>query len=153
MRAGYDDFEHPPSYPQTLTRGRQCRYAIHVITTANLGIVKISILCFYRRFFIINPFKIASGIMIGIVASWSLSFTVAMIAQCSPVSYFWEALEIDYPKHCFQMNMMYQGLAYSDLILDVLVLALPIPMIASLHMPWRTKIKVIDGFMLGTVYA
>lgn len=76
-----------------------------------------------------------------------------MIAQCSPVSYFWEAFEIDYPKHCFQMNMMYQGLAYSDLILDVVVLALPIPMIASLHMPWRTKIKVIDGFMLGTVYA
>ena len=47
---------------------------------------------------------------------------------------------------------MYQGLAISDLILDVLVLTLPIPMIASLHLPWKTKIKVIDVLMLGTVY-
>lgn len=90
--------------------------------------------------------------MIGIVASWAISFTCAMIAQCSPVSYFWQAFEIDYPKQCIQVQLVYQGLAYSDVILDVLILALPVPMVASLHMPWRTKIKVIDVLMLGAVY-
>ena len=47
---------------------------------------------------------------------------------------------------------MYQALAISDLILDILVLALPIPMVASLQLPWKTKIKVIDILLLGSVY-
>ena len=76
-----------------------------------------------------------------------------MLAQCSPPSYFWNSFENEYPGHCIQVDKMYQGLAYSDLALDIMVLALPIPMVASLKMPWRTKIKVIDGLMLGTVYA
>lgn len=74
-----------------------------------------------------------------------------MAAQCSPVPYFWESFEIDYPKKCFEVQKMYQGLAYSDLVLDVLVLALPIPVIASLQLPWRTKIKIIDVLLLGSV--
>ena len=47
---------------------------------------------------------------------------------------------------------MYQGLAISDLILDVLVLVLPIPMVISLKLPWKAKIKVIDILLLGGVY-
>ena len=87
-----------------------------------------------------------------IVASWAIAFTSAAVAQCSPPAYFWESFELDYPGHCIQVQLMYQGLAYSDLILDVLVLALPIPMVISLQMPWKTKIKVIDILMLGSVF-
>lgn len=119
---------------------RQFRYVNLVITTPNLGIIKISILLIYRRLFTVKPFKIASGVMMALVASWALSFTFAMVAQCSPPAYFWESFEVDYPGHCINVQQLYQGLAYSDLILDVLVLSLPIPMVASLQLPWRTKI-------------
>ncbi|KAI4263969.1 MAG: hypothetical protein L6R42_000912 [Xanthoria sp. 1 TBL-2021] len=74
-----------------------------------------------------------------------------MAAQCSPPTYFWESFEIDYPKKCIKIQMMYQGLAWSDLALDIMVLSLPIPVVVSLQLPWRTKIKVIDILMLGTV--
>lgn len=136
-----------------LTRNPQCRYIDEVITTLNLGVVKISILLFYRRLFIVRPFKIASAVMITIVAGWAVSFTIAMVAQCNPPSYFWRLFEKDYPTHCIDVFVMYEGLAISDLILDVLVLALPIPMVASLHLPWKTKIQVLDILMLGSVYA
>lgn len=89
--------------------------------------------------------------MMTLVAGWAISFTSAVAAQCSPPSYIWESFEIDYPTHCIQVQKMYQGVAWSDLALDILVLMLPIPMVASLHLPWRTKIKVIDIFMLGSV--
>lgn len=134
-------------------RSRQCRYADEVITTLNLGVVKISILLFYRRLFTVRSFKITSAIMIAIVAGWTASFTMATIVQCNPPSYFWRLLEEEYPQHCFQIFAMYQGLAVSDFILDVLVLALPIPVVVSLHLPWKTKIKVIDVLMFGSVYA
>ena len=90
--------------------------------------------------------------MIALVAGWATAFTIVMIAQCRPPSFFWEAFEEEYLPHCVNVQMVYQALGISDLILDVLVLALPVPMIASLQLPWRTKIKVIDVFMLGSVY-
>ena len=90
--------------------------------------------------------------MMALVASWALSFTIAMVAQCSPPARFWTSFEIDYPEYCINVQPLYPGLAYSDLILDVLVLSLPIPMVASLQLPWRTKIKVIDILLLGSVY-
>ncbi|KAI4117834.1 MAG: hypothetical protein LQ345_002020 [Seirophora villosa] len=134
-----------------LTAYEKCRYVDEVFTTLNCGVVKISILFFYRRLFPVRPFKIASGIMLAVVASWAISFTSAMVAQCSPPYHFWTEFEKDYPQHCIQVQVMYLGLAYSDLILDVLVLALPIPTVASLHLPWKTKIKVLDVLMLGSV--
>ena len=130
----------------------QCRYVNLILTTLNLGIVKISILLFYRRLFIVKPFMIVSGVMIAFVASWAIAFASAMAAQCRPPAYFWEAFEIDYVPRCLNVQVLYQALAISDIILDVLVLALPIPMVASLHLPWKTKIKVIDILMLGSVY-
>lgn len=90
--------------------------------------------------------------MMGLVASWALSFTATMAGQCSPPTFFWESFEIDYPMACVNVQAVYQGLAYSDLILDACVLGLPIPMIASLKLPWKTKIKVIDSLLLGAVY-
>lgn len=88
-----------------------------------------------------------------IVASWAVAFTASAAAQCRPPPYFWHAFEADYPGHCFALQKMYQAQAYSDLPLDVLVLSLPIPMVASLHMPWRKKLRVIDILLLGSVYA
>ena len=90
--------------------------------------------------------------MIAFVASWAIAFTSAMAAQCHPPTYFWESFEIDYVPQCLNVQVLYQALAISDIILDVLVLALPIPMVASLQLPWKTKIRVIDILMLGSVY-
>lgn len=130
----------------------QCRYANLIITTLNLGVVKTSILLFYRRLFTVKVFMIASAIMIGFVAAWTISFVSAAAAQCVPAHDFWDLFEKDYLPYCINVQTMYQALAYSDLILDVMVLAFPIPMVVSLQLPWRKKIKIIDLFLLGSVY-
>ena len=88
----------------------------------------------------------------GFVAAWTISFVSAMAAQCVPARDFWELFETEYEAHCMNVQSMYQALAYSDLIVDVMVLAFPIPMIVSLQLPWRKKIKILDIFLLGFVY-
>ena len=129
----------------------QCRYSSELLTTLSLGIIKISILLFYQRLFTVKSFFIASTVMIGVVAAWTVAFESAMIAQCSPPRLFWELFEIDYTPHCINVQMMYLGLAASDLILDVMVLAFPVPMVIFLQLPWRKKIAILDIFLLGTV--
>ena len=96
---------------------------------------------------------IASAVMIAFVAAWTIAFVSAIAAQCVPARDFWELFEKDYLPHCLNVQTMYQALAYSDLILDVTVLAFPIPTVISLQLPWKKKIKIIDIFMLGSVYA
>ncbi|KAG8526327.1 uncharacterized protein KY384_000320 [Bacidia gigantensis] len=134
-----------------LTNYEKCRYAIELLTTINLSVIKISILLFYRRLFTVRPFRIASNIFIGVVAAWGIAFESAMAAQCSPTHLFWDLFEMEYVGHCINVQMMYQALAYSDLILDILVLAFPIPMIISLRLPWKKKIQILDIFLLGGV--
>jgi hypothetical protein len=91
--------------------------------------------------------------MIGLVVAWTIAFTSTMAAQCSPPTNFWEQFEIDYATHgCINVQMFYEALAYSDLILDVLVLILPIPTVLSLKMPWKQKIAVLDILLLGSMY-
>ena len=135
-----------------LTDELKCRYSNEIITTLNLGVIKFSVLLFYRRLFTIRRFKIISGISMGVLAAWTVSFTSAMAAQCTPPRSFWEKFEIDYEPGCIQVQKMYQGLAFSDIVLDVLVLALPIPFVLMLNMPWKKKIAVVDVLLLGTVY-
>ena len=88
----------------------------------------------------------------GIVIAWTLSYTVVMAAQCIPTHIFWDDFEIDYGTRCINVQQMYESLAFSDLILDIMVLALPLPMVWMLNMPWKRKIALFDIFLLGTVY-
>ena len=88
----------------------------------------------------------------GFVAAWTISFVSAVAAQCVPARDFWELFETNYVGHCMNVQSLYQALAYSDLMVDITVLALPIPMVVSLQLPWRKKIKIIDMFLLGFVY-
>ena len=129
----------------------QCRYAILILTTLNAGIVKISIVLFYRRLFPVQSFKIASRFLIGFLVLWTITFVSAMAAQCTPPHYAWDLFEFEYSLKCMNVLAMYQGMAYSDLILDVVVLAFPIPMVVSLRLPWNKKIKVIDTLLLSSV--
>ena len=122
-----------------------------MFTTLDLGIIKISVILFYRRLFTVRSFKIASSVMLGIVAVWTIVFTSVTAGQCYPLTTFWTSFEIDYGSNCIQVQMFYQSLAFSDLIMDVIVLASPIPVVLSLRIPWRKKIAVIDVLLLGTL--
>ena len=130
----------------------KCKYVLEVIGTLGLGIIKLSVLFFYRRIFTVPIFRLVSNIVITIVIAWSLAFTLLMIFQCSPIYTHWTKLELHYAPFCINQLQVYLVLGISDLLLDCLIFILPLRMISGLHMPLRRKFAVRGIFLLGTMY-
>lgn len=62
---------------------------------------------------------------------------------------FIHALGTVYNDKCIDAIPMYLTQAYADVVLDVFILIIPIPMIYKLRLPSRQKIAVLGIFLLG----
>lgn len=130
----------------------QCKYALQVLGTLELGVIKASILLFYRRLFTLRKHLIINNVVFAVVVAWGVAFTLVIVFQCLPVSTIWTQFEIDYTPYCINQQAAYMGLAVSDLILDLLIFALPVPVVIQLRLPLRQKFAVGGIFLLGSVW-
>ncbi|KAH6666984.1 hypothetical protein B0J14DRAFT_705032 [Halenospora varia] len=111
----------------------------------SVSLIKISIVCFYKRIFQARTFiRILNGVLVTIVL-WTVAFFFATLFQAWPISHAWTGAGknlIDYPA-------MYLALGATDLALDIIILCLPMPMIRSLKMKSRRKFVVAAILSLG----
>ncbi|RYP55422.1 hypothetical protein DL769_010185 [Monosporascus sp. CRB-8-3] len=127
------------------------KYTYQLVGTAGLGIIKLSVLLFYRRIFTIGAFRLVNNAFIGVTIAWGIAYTFATALQCTPVSTIWNEFELDYGTSCVRVQALYFSIAVSDLILDVLIYLLPIPHLCQLHLPMREKLAVVGIFLLGSI--
>ena len=93
------------------------------------GIIKLSVLFVYRRIFRGKTFDIVSKVMLGILTVWTIGYFFASVFVCKTAFWaIWGNLE-QYLAHCGQTTSLPESLAISDVILDVMVLSIPIPMV------------------------
>jgi hypothetical protein len=114
-----------------------------------MGFSKLTVLFLFKRIFTVKPFRIAAWIMIILTAGWTVAFFFAIIFQCTPVSAFWEQFDFQHAKYCLPTVPFYEATTYTDIFFDVLILAMPIPMVWRLHLPLNQKIAVMFTFLLG----
>ncbi|KAI0468055.1 hypothetical protein F4859DRAFT_492504 [Xylaria cf. heliscus] len=135
----------------TLRVYTQAKYAYQVVGTIGLAIVKIAILLYYRRIFSVRSFRIANDVCLAIVAAWGISFTFVLIFQCNPISTLWDKFEFEYTPYCIQTLSFYMAVAITDLIIDIIIFALPIPYVLRLHLPLKQKLAVAGILLLGSI--
>jgi hypothetical protein len=78
-----------------------------------------------------------------------IAFTLCSIFQCIPIQFNWDRAIKD--GHCFNSPVWWYTHAAWNTAFDIIVLALPIPVISSLHMKTRQKIGLIGVFVLGAL--
>lgn len=105
-----------------------------------------SILFFYRRIFISKRFTIMVWVVLSMVIGYFISCSIAAVFGCEPVSWFWNR---DQPGHCMDEIMFFKVNGILNLILDLIVLLLPIPMLWRLQMYTKKKIALSLIFSLG----
>jgi hypothetical protein len=127
------------------------KYTFHVLGTVGLGVIKLSVLFFYRRVFAIRAFYIINNAFIGLTIAWTIAITFALAFQCYPVHLFWDLYESEYPEHCVNVTDLYIAVAISDMVLDILIFLLPIPHLWTLKMPLRRKLAVGGVFLTGSM--
>ncbi|TAQ86165.1 hypothetical protein B7494_g5520 [Chlorociboria aeruginascens] len=103
-----------------------------------LTFIKISILCFYRRIFIVKWFTKVVGV--------TIAFVVGNFFTAQPLSNFWNTFLQDL---AFDIAPYLLAIAATDVAVDFWTLLLPLPVIARLHMKKAKKWQVVGILGLG----
>ncbi|KAI0006530.1 hypothetical protein F4779DRAFT_596223 [Xylariaceae sp. FL0662B] len=128
--------------------------SLDVLTNTTLAFVKLSALFFYRRIFCsaggrLTAFNAATWATIVVVVLWLLVFQFLAGFQCGThFSALWDG---SYLQYCTISFPFLYGLVISDFLLDVWILALPIPSILRLHTTPQRKLSIIGIFLLALV--
>ncbi|MCJ1245345.1 hypothetical protein MMC30_002549 [Trapelia coarctata] len=131
----------------------KAQYAYEAVEPLALGLVKLSILFFYRRIFCTpgpRSYNIAINTIIVIVICWAVTFEFAAIFQCGrniPIA--WGTILAN--ESCVQETVLLGAYVLSDVLTDIIILCTPLPMVWALHMAIQSKIAVIGVFLVGTL--
>jgi hypothetical protein len=130
-----------------ITAVAKASFAVQILFALSISTAKLSILYFYRRVF---PFRTVSIISIctgAFVIAWSLTLIFLIIFNCKPVAYFWDKAIPG--GQCINTNVMGYCLGAINTLTDIVVLVMPIPWLASLHMDFVRKLALTGTFTLG----
>lgn len=105
-----------------------------------------SILFFYRRIFVSSKFNTMVWIVLSMVMGYFISCSIAAVFGCQPISWFWNPHQ---PGQCMDEILFFKVNGIMNLILDLIVLLLPIPMLWRLQMYTKKKIALSLIFSLG----
>ncbi|KAK1633460.1 CFEM domain-containing protein [Colletotrichum phormii] len=136
--------------PDELTLGLKLFFIDESFYLACLGLTKISVLFFYLRIFPNKSFRWATyATMIYIIISTTVVLFM-QIFQCIPFDYNWLGWKGDFgPHHCLDINALAfvaGGLSISH---DLIILALPLPLLWHLNTSKRSKMGILFMFSLG----
>jgi hypothetical protein len=120
----------------------QCLYGIA------LGLIKTSICLFYNRIFDFRKFHIASRIVIAIVFAWTSAVIIYAFVTCRPLAFFWNPT-IPGGSCISNPVIPYIILGALDVVVDIAILVLPLPMIWKLHVSLADKFALFGIFGAG----
>ncbi|KAG9513740.1 hypothetical protein KCU93_g9993, partial [Aureobasidium melanogenum] len=112
-------------------------------------IVKMSILMLYRRLFPIENFRYLWWICVFCTVGYGLGAIFASLFACVPVRANWD-LTIA-ASRCINKKAFYIGNGVMNIFTDLMILALPIPIVWRLTLELRQKITLSVVFTLGSI--
>ncbi|RWA04860.1 hypothetical protein EKO27_g10242 [Xylaria grammica] len=138
---------------QTFGPNVQEDFAIGLFTaeltyTGVIVFVKFSILALYWRIFNQNSsIKLPVAILSGAVTAWGIAVLLLTLLQCIPTRGYWDktieaSCNVDSQKFLF-------GISIPNILIDVTLLALPIPYVVRLNTSTNQKHALISIFLLG----
>ncbi|RMZ75049.1 hypothetical protein DV737_g5491, partial [Chaetothyriales sp. CBS 132003] len=147
---------HMDDIPETsLGSLRKAEYAVLVLYNPALMLTKTSIIVFYLSAMskdVDAVFKWLNWFTLGLVNLAGLGLTLYNILQCMPVS-----AGYTYPTpagaKCTNIMTLYLSSAPVNIITDVAILLLPIPILTGLRLPKKQKIILVVTFSFGIFIA
>lgn len=108
--------------------------------------IKLSILAFYYRVFITPAFRRVVLATIAFITLWVLTITIVLALECRPIAKFWNPLV---PGKCFNLVAFSYFTNISNLVTDIWIFLLPIPVIWRLHISNNQKLGLCGVFLIG----
>ncbi|KAL4948458.1 hypothetical protein BDW69DRAFT_203517 [Aspergillus filifer] len=122
-----------------------------VLYTVSTALIKVSMLLLYLRLFPNPLLRIAIFTSLAITTSWAVGSFFAQLFSCSPISYYWKQWDMEHEGHCISHNDLLLSHSIINIVLDVLVILLPMPVLVKLHMSLEKRIGMCLMFAVGLV--
>lgn len=139
----------------------QAAWASAILQSSCLLCIKLSLLFFYRRIFLVSQkwLKVCWWINVIYAVLWTIGSIFFFLFQCKPVGYYWNRLYLSmhvpppFPVSGSCPNQVQQisGPLITSLISDVMILLLPIATLLHLQISKRRKIGLLIIFSFGTL--
>ena len=143
---GFHAKEVGPAYARNsfkLALGQQTAYAV------SLGLTKWSICYLLTTIFPLPRFRtIAFAIGYSCIL-WAVMTILIAFLICRPLSFNWDPRGTD--GVCGSIPAAWMAVGILDVVFDVVILLLPLPMLAKLRMRWQRKCAVGSVFVLGII--
>ncbi|KAI9655105.1 MAG: hypothetical protein M1821_005588 [Bathelium mastoideum] len=135
--------------PEQQIRFKKVQYVLSFFFVLVIGLIRLSILFFYKRIFRGKVFNISFWILVVTVTIWMVLFFFISIFECGTnIKANWGSFA-DYAEYCINLFTLVIAIAITDVILDVAVVILPLPFIWKLQMPTKQKLGVSLIFLFG----
>lgn len=114
-----------------------------------IPLAKSSILLLYLRLFSIHAwFRYTTYGLLAYVWLWGISEALVSIFQCHPVAYQWDK---KLNGTCIDQLSYYRWVSLPNVIHDVIMLVLPLPVVWKLQTDARRKIALTVVFLIGSM--
>ncbi|KAK8107070.1 uncharacterized protein PG998_009083, partial [Apiospora kogelbergensis] len=135
--------------PKHIIRLSKATYSVQVLFAFSMGLVKLSILWMLKRIFITREFAIAANIVMAFTLAWALMTILMGLLICHPVEMNWNPFTPG--GRCGDQVAAFGAIGIVDMINELAILALPIPMVLQLRMPFRYKAALFCVFGAGVL--
>ena len=111
--------------------------------------VKASVLFLYLDIFKIQPSfrRVLHGFIL-FIALFFIGFLISIITLCQPFSRYWNVLG---PGHCGSLSGSQVATSSINVVVDLAIVLLPLPIIWKLKMQTAKKIKIMCIFAVGAM--
>lgn len=120
-----------------------------LIYTFAISTVKMSVLFFYLRVFVGDRFRLVTKIITGFVGVYTCANILLLFLICRPFAANYDTT-ID--GDCGDQPTAFISIGAYNIISDVVILCLPIPMVWRLHAKKEMKVGLTIIFLVGLVY-
>lgn len=135
--------------PNKITVWAKLVLATPIIYVAAVVFPKLAILAIYLRIFTLAPYRISCYVVaLILIANW-LGTTIAGFLMCVPLRYLWDKTVVG--GHCFNINPLLRWGSLANILTDIVMLLLPLPVIWRLHTSRNIKIGLTITFATGSV--
>ena len=127
-------------------------YWVEICYFAQLSVLKLTFLYFYKRIF---PGRMIQRIILATIVFsilYGIVFVVVAVFQCRPISYYWTKWDGEHTGRCIDINALVWANAATSIAVDLWMLGIPLSQLVHLKLSWSKKAGVVIMFCLGTLY-
>ncbi|KAK0507563.1 hypothetical protein JMJ35_010086 [Cladonia borealis] len=132
--------------PKTNIKFEKTAFCFELIYIVVIGLIKYSILLFYRRLFPSKSLLRILQAVASVVLAWQIAIIAGYIGECRPIRKVWDTTVSG---TCIDVTKLWIGNSIPNIVTDIVIIVIPLPLIWKLQLPRSQRLPLCGVFLTG----